>query len=94
MPNKSPAESEGAMAALAEKIDRSITDADLIAGKTDAAMLGRIKRMPHLATAVELAEKLFRGIDDIHSEDGLGEIASRYVKNKAEMEKMRPKFPK
>ncbi|VVB77262.1 Uncharacterised protein [uncultured archaeon] len=42
------------------------------------------------AKVTELADVLFKGVDDIHSEAGLRTISKRYAEHKAEMEAIRP----
>jgi hypothetical protein len=93
MPNKSMSEAGKAMDDLVEKLDRAIIGARAVrdANNSMGALLKRIQRVPHLRGVVKMAETLFTGITDIHSEDGLSRIAKRYVENKAEIEKMRPK---
>ncbi len=91
MPNKTVAETAQSMEILVGKIDDAITNAGISAGSVDLKKMRRsVDSIPHLAKVLDLAEKLFEGVDDIHSEEGLAQLAKKYVAHKTEIEGIRP----
>ncbi|MEA3230124.1 MAG: hypothetical protein U9P44_04360 [archaeon] len=87
MPCKSPAEREEQMADLILKIDRTIKEADI--GHKDR-LPDYAASNPNLNSIQNGAELLFKEISDIHSKEGLEEIASRYLKHRHELENSGP----
>jgi hypothetical protein len=80
------AEAEKGMDELAEKIDAAITNAEISDGSA-----GRNREEgTYQPKLVEIAERIFHGIDDIHSEDGLKEVVSRYADSLSEMDGPKP----
>ncbi len=89
MPSKTPGEREQQMESLIEKIDQTIEEADITPKKE---LPDYVISNPNVNSILEGAELLFQGISDIHSREGLGEIASRYLDYEIELGKISPKI--
>jgi nucleoside 2-deoxyribosyltransferase len=88
MPSKTPEERREQMVSLVQRIDNAIKNA----GITHADTIPEYARNnPNLQPILEGADLLFSGIADIHSEEGLEEIASRYIKNQERLKEIGPK---
>lgn len=88
MPSKTPQERDEQMSSLVKRIDSAIKDAG-ISHQEDIPDYA--KNNPNLNPILEGADLLFHGIDDIHFEKSLEEIASRYIKNQLRLEEIGPK---
>jgi nucleoside 2-deoxyribosyltransferase len=76
MPCKTPEEREEQMNSLVQKIDQIIKKAGITHQEN---LPDYVRKNPNLNYILEKAETLFNGISDIHTEESLEEIASRYV---------------
>ncbi len=88
MPSKTPVERDEQMNSLVQKIHSIIKETKISHKKKleDYSILN-----PNFRIILDGANLLFNNIKDIHSEKGLEEIASRYVKNQKELEEVGPK---
>ncbi|RLJ00661.1 MAG: hypothetical protein DRP06_01585 [Candidatus Aenigmatarchaeota archaeon] len=89
MPSKTPEEREEQMESLIEKIDQTIKEAEIIPKKE---LPDYIISNPNINSILEGAELLFQRIPEIHSREGLGEIASRYLDYETELGKIGSKI--
>lgn len=87
MSAKTPKEREEQMGSLVQKIHQSIQNAGI---SHSERIPNYAKHNPHLQPILEGANLLFNGVENIHSEKGLEEIASRYIKNKKRLEEIGP----
>lgn len=71
---------------LAEKIDCTIQKRNI--SKKDLPKY--CMDNPQISKVLNGAKTLFSGIDDIHSESGLEEIAERYIKNRSKLNEIFP----
>jgi len=87
MPCKNPEEAEAQMQNLADKIDVAIQGTEITRSNIapEYALINT-----HILSGMDAADTLFSGIKDIHSEQGLEEIAQRYVKHRNDIEKILP----
>jgi len=83
MPSKTPEEREEQMSSLVQIIHSTIQEAGISHHET---IPNYVTNNPNLHLILEGGRILFNGIGDIHSKEGLKEIASRYVKNKEKLE--------
>lgn len=88
MSSKTPAERDEQMSSLVQRINSTISEAGISHQET---IPDYSKNNPNLQPILEGAELLFTGIDEIHSDNGLEEIASRYIKNRKRLEEIGPK---
>jgi nucleoside 2-deoxyribosyltransferase len=87
MPCRTPAERESQMDVLTRKIHETILNEELI-HQEDIPDYARSN--PHLKQLIQGAQLLFHNIPDIHSSEGLEEIAARYVEHKKRLEETTP----
>ncbi len=89
MPSKTPEEREQQMESLIEKIHQTIKEAEIIPKKE---LPDYVISNPNINSLLEGAELLFQGVPDIHSREGLKEIASRYLNYETELGELGPKI--
>lgn len=89
MPSKSIKDAKKEMRELVEKIDYVIQKNrnELIDGVRKSAL-----KIPEIESAILIAKGLFNGLNDIHSEKSLKEIAKRYLMNKKLLLLLGPKM--
>ena len=88
MPSKTPAERDEQMNSLVQKIHSIIKEA----GVSHQEKIPEYARNnPNIQLVLKSAGLLFSGIEDIHSDSGLEEITSRYVKHKKILEEIKSK---
>ena len=90
MPAKTPQARDAQMNALIEKLDAAIKSANLL--PANGSLPEYAANNPNLQPVLKCANRLFRNIEDIHSETGLAEIAARYVGDLAIYEAIKPKM--
>ncbi len=83
---KTPSEREEQINSLIQKIHQTIQKAEI---SHNESIPDYVRNNPNLHPILEGAKLLFNGIDDIHSEQGLEKIISRYIKNKKKLESLR-----
>ena len=88
MPSKTPAERDEQMNSLIQRIHSTIKEADVSHQETIPEYA---RNNSNIQLILEGADLLFAGIDNIHSDNGLEEIVSRYIKNQKRLEEIRPK---
>ena len=88
MPAKTPEERNEQMNSLVQKIDNTIKNAGIIHSNTIPEYA---RNNPNLQQILEGANLLFSGIEDIHSEEGLEKIATRYLQNQKRLKEIGPK---
>ncbi len=88
MPSKTPEERNNQMSSLVQKICNTIKNANITHTDTIPEYA---RNNPNLQAILEGADLLFSGIANIHSEEGLEEIASRYIKNQKRLKEIGPK---
>lgn len=90
MPCKTPAERKSQMKSLVSKIDETIKKEEDVEHKR--ALPSYVAGNPHLSAIFQGADLLFQNIEEIHSEKGLNEIASRYIRHRKDLEKIGPEI--
>ena len=89
MGSKTPEERGEQMSSLVQRIHSTIREAEI---SHQESIPDYAKNNPNLQPILEGADLLFTGIDDIHSDNGFEEIASRYIHNKKRLEEIGPKL--
>lgn len=87
MPCKNPAEREEQFTSLVHKIDKTIREAGI---QHKDKLPNYILSNPNINSILKNARALFSDIPNIHSDEGLEELASRYTKNKEGLEAIGP----
>ncbi len=87
MPSKTPEERNNQMSSLIQRIDNTIKNAKI---SPSDKLPEYARNNPNLQPLLEGANLLFSGIADIHSEEGLEEIVSRYIKNQERLKEIGP----
>jgi nucleoside 2-deoxyribosyltransferase len=90
MPSKTPKERDEQMKNIIQSIDMIIKTAGI--SHQDRIPDYAINN-PNLQSILEGAEVLFSGIDDIHSDEGIEKITSRYINNKKILSNIQKLFP-
>ncbi len=85
MPSKTPEERVKQMGAFVEKIDLAIESAEIVHQESPPDY---VKNNPHMSAVLEGASLLFDGIEDIHSEEGMNEIVSRYLAQRKRLKEL------
>ena len=81
MSARDPYEREHQMNSLVQIIHKAIEKEDF----SDRKIPRYARRNPNISSIIDGARILFKGIQDIHSEKGLEEIAQRYTKHRSEL---------
>jgi len=89
MPCRTANEGDAYMEELALKISKAIRDSGVVHGSELPAYA---KENPQVASILNGAGLLFSEVRDMHSENGLEEIAQRYLDNRNFLEKIGPKL--
>ncbi|MEK6848775.1 MAG: nucleoside 2-deoxyribosyltransferase [Nanoarchaeota archaeon] len=88
MPSKKPLERDEQMNSLIQKIGVTIRNEGI---SHQGTIPDYARNNPNLQPILECADLLFSGIKNIHSNESLEEIASRYISNQKRLEEIRSK---
>lgn len=73
-----------------EKFDTLINKIDIVIKKRKSKSQQKTTSSPHIKSVINAANTLFKGIKDIHSEEGLENIVKRYIQFKSKLIKINP----